>query len=120
MEAFLLGLKKYVVFAAVSVVLLRNLVFIPLPATLLIALGAALASYIVADVAILPTWGNAAATAADFFVIWIVIWGAQLVWPVLNIGVLDAIFTAAVIAAAEWFFHQYLGRERLAVRDDDD
>ncbi len=114
MDVFMVALKKYVVFAAVSIVVLRNLAYIPLGETLLIALVAALLSYLIADVGILPTWGNAVATAADFFLIWAVIWGSQLVWPVLNIGIWDAIFTAGAISGAEWFFHEYLGRQRLA------
>ncbi len=117
MDVFMVGVKKYVVFAAVSLVVLRNLAFIPLGETLLIALVATLLSYLIADVGILPTWGNAAATSADFFVVFIVIWGSQLVWPVLHIGIWDAILTAGVIAGAEWFFHEYLGRQRVEAEE---
>ncbi len=113
MDVFMVGIRKYVVFVAVFLVVLRNLAFIPLGETLLVALVATLLSYLVADVGILPTWGNAAATSADFFVVFIVIWGSQLVWPVLHIGIWDAILVAGVVAGAEWFFHEYLGRRRV-------
>ena len=115
MDVLMFLIRKYVLFAAASWIVLRNLTFITITETLVVALAATLVSYLVSDIGVLPTWGNAAATSADFFVVWLTIWGSQLLHGVLNIAVTDAALTAALIAAGEWFLHQHLMEERAGV-----
>ncbi len=98
-------LIKYIIFLVVIWIVLDQLTFIMPAEALLIATAAAIASYLLSDLAVLPTWGNAAASAADFFTVWAVVWGSQLLWRILNIGLPDAIVCAALITAAEWFLH---------------
>ncbi len=113
-------LIKYVIFVVVIWGVLNQLTFITTAESLVIATVAALASYLMSDLAVLPTWGNAAASVVDFFTVWVVVWGSQLIWQVLNISVWEAILCAGVITAAEWFLHPSLlltGARRLRVSE---
>lgn len=64
----------------------------------------------VGDLIIYPKTSNKVATGGDFVLVFLIVWLGGL-WLIANPDfslVLPALYTAAVIAAAEWFFHIYL------------
>lgn len=67
-------------------------------------------SYMLGDRIVLPHWGNAAATAVDFFLVYVSVWifGNVLLHSYLQIA-WGSILSAIIIGAVEVFVHAYLG-----------
>jgi len=80
----------------------------------IVAIGVILTivAYLLGDLFILPTFGNIAATIADFVLAFIVIWllGAALIDVPIPL-VTASFISALVIAAGEWFFHRYMDNQ---------
>lgn len=67
------------------------------------------ASYMLGDRIVLPNWGNAAATAVDFFLVYLSVWifGSVLLDNYVQIG-WGSILSALIIGAVEVFVHARL------------
>lgn len=75
----------------------------------IIAAGLWLISYAMGDLMVLPKMGNMAATAGDIVLGFLIIWGGlQLLGYDDIMG--EALLTAAIITAGEYFYHSWLLR----------
>lgn len=112
-------LMKFVMIAAVLLIILTLLFEVPFTDTLWISLALTLVAYALGDLMIFRNTGdrsdqtkrNAIATVSDIVVAFLVIWliGEALVGNDVNI-VTPAIISALVVGGGEWFFHKYLDR----------
>jgi len=110
---------KFVMIAAVLLVILTLFFDVPFVDTLWISLVLTLVAYVMGDLMIFRKAGdrsdqdkrNAIATVSDIVVAFLVIWlmGEALVSNDVNI-ITPAIISAIVIGGGEWFFHKYLDR----------
>lgn len=110
---------KFVMIAAVLLVILTLFFDVPFVNTLWISLVLTLVAYVMGDLMIFRKAGdrsdqnkrNAIATVSDIVVAFLVIWlmGEALVSNDVNI-ITPAIISAIVIGGGEWFFHKYLDR----------
>lgn len=83
---------------------------VSLTGAILTALAATLASYLTADLVILPRYGNVAALAADAVITVAVAWEFALFLYNGSLHPLGMLLLAAVVVAGEWYFHGYLLR----------
>ncbi|EMR06181.1 hypothetical protein C772_01826 [Bhargavaea cecembensis DSE10] len=75
----------------------------------IIAAGLWLISYAMGDLMVLPKMGNMAATAGDFVLSFLIVWGGlNLLGYDEALG--EALLTAAIITAGEYFYHSWLLR----------
>lgn len=110
-------IMKFVMIAAVLLIVLTLLFDVPFMDTIWISLALTVVAYIMGDLMIFRKAGdrsdqnkrNAIATVSDIVVAFLVIWlmGEALVGNDVNI-VTPAIISAIVIGGGEWFFHKYL------------
>lgn len=110
---------KFVMIAAVLLIILTLFFDVPFVDTLWISLVLTLVAYVMGDLMIFRKAGdrsdqnkrNAIATVSDIVVAFLVIWlmGEALVSNDVNI-ITPAIISAIVIGGGEWFFHKYLDR----------
>lgn len=118
---------KFVMIAAVLLIILTLMFDVPFADTLWISLALTIVAYAMGDLMIFRKAGNrseqnkrnAIATVADIVVAFLLIWlmGEALVGDDINI-VTPAIVSALIIGGGEWFFHKYL--DRSVFREDDD
>ena len=112
-------IMKFVMIAAVLLIVLTLLFDVPVGDTLWISLVLTLVAYAMGDLMIFRKAGDARdqnkrnmiATISDIVVAFLVIWlmGDALVGENMDI-VTPAIISAIVIGGGEWFFHKYLDR----------
>lgn len=110
-------IMKFVMIAAVLLIVLTLLFDVPFMDTIWISLALTVVAYVMGDLMIFRKAGdrsdqnkrNAIATVSDIVVAFLVIWlmGEALVGNDVNI-VTPAIISAIVIGGGEWFFHKYL------------
>ncbi|MCJ1909301.1 YndM family protein [Planococcus ruber] len=110
---------KFVMIAAVLLIILTLFFDVPFGDTLWISLVLTLVAYVMGDLMIFRKAGdrsdqnkrNAIATVSDIVVAFLVIWlmGEALVSNDVNI-ITPALISAIVIGGGEWFFHKYLDR----------
>lgn len=110
-------LMKFVMIAAVLLVVLTLLFDVPFMDTIWISLALTVVAYVMGDLMIFRKAGdrsdqnkrNAIATVSDIVVAFLVIWlmGEALVGNNVDI-VMPAIISAIVVGGGEWFFHKYL------------
>lgn len=110
---------KFLMIAAVLLIILTLFFDVPFVDTLWISLALTLVAYVMGDLMIFRKAGdrsdqnkrNAIATVSDIVVAFLVIWlmGEALVSNDVNI-ITPAIISAIVIGGGEWFFHKYLDR----------
>lgn len=120
-------LMKFVMIAAVLLIILTLLFEVPFTDTLWISLALTLVAYALGDLMIFRNTGdrsdqtkrNAIATVSDIMVAFLVIWliGEALVGNDVNI-VTPAIISALVVGGGEWFFHKYLDRSVFPEKHD--
>lgn len=73
--------------------------------------------YIVGDMLVLPTMGNWMATVLDAGTATIIAWLIPFITALPDIAILGALMIGIAIGIAEYFFHQYLLREKFAERN---
>lgn len=110
---------KFLMIAAVLLIILTLFFDVPFVDTLWISLVLTLVAYVMGDLMIFRKAGdrsdqnkrNAIATVSDIVVAFLLIWlmGEALVSNDVNI-ITPAIISAIVIGGGEWFFHKYLDR----------
>lgn len=110
---------KFLMIAAVLLIILTLFFDVPFVNTLWISLVLTLVAYVMGDLMIFRKAGdrsdqnkrNAIATVSDIVVAFLLIWlmGEALVSNDVNI-ITPAIISAIVIGGGEWFFHKYLDR----------
>ena len=118
---------KFVMIAAVLLIILTLFYDVPFMDTIWISLVLTLVAYIMGDLMIFRKAGgrsdqtkrNAIATVSDIVVAFLVIWlmGDALVGDNTNI-ITPAIISAIVIGGGEWFFHKYLDRSVFPEKHD--
>ncbi|MCU5319792.1 YndM family protein [Bacillus cereus] len=113
-------LIKYTAITAVLLIMLSIFQSISIPRVLLISLFLTGAAYLIGDLFILPKYGNAIATMADFGLGFFGTWLLTSLFTNLdatrNIG-LSSFIAALIIGGTEVFFHIYM--KRLVLRNDD-
>lgn len=118
---------KFVMIAAVLLIILTLMFDVPFADTLWISLALTIIAYAMGDLMVFRKAGNrseqnkrnAIATVSDIVVAFLVIWlmGEALVGNEVNI-ITPAIISALVIGGGEWFFHKYLDRNVFPEKDD--
>ncbi|MFY9113949.1 MAG: DUF2512 family protein [Dethiobacteria bacterium] len=113
-------LIKYVYTAVITSVLLTYLLVpsISLGASLIVAVFVTLALYYLGDLYVLPRIGSLGAVFVEFIVA-AVIFGLSNLFMTEIVTFSMAVVTAAIIAAAEWFFHRYLSMNIDAAVEDE-
>lgn len=106
---------KYVMIGAITAILLPLMAPVTVGQALLMALLITIVAYLLGDLMVLVNMGNPSATVSDGVIAALLIWLSSAVFLVA-IPWWAIIVTAAVIAAGEWFFHQYLSRTVLEVK----
>ena len=113
-------LIKYTAITAVLLIILSIFQGISIPRVLLISLFLTGTAYLIGDLFILPKYGNAIATMADFGLSFFGIWLLTSLFTNLdathNIG-FSSFIAALIIGGTEVFFHIYM--KRLVLRNDD-
>ncbi|CGG64649.1 Protein of uncharacterised function (DUF2512) [Streptococcus pneumoniae] len=121
MKHFVALLIKYTAVTAVLLVILGIFQGISIPRVLLISLFLTGTAYLIGDLFILPKYGNAIATMADFGLGFFGTWLLTSLFTNLdatrNIG-LSSFIAALIIGGTEVFFHIYM--KRLVLRNDDE
>ena len=74
------------------------------------AIAATFVSYLIADLLILPRYGNRAAVAADVVLTLILAWEAARVLADAGIPLAAMALVALCIGLGEWYYHKYLAR----------
>ncbi|PSL30604.1 uncharacterized protein DUF2512 [Planomicrobium soli] len=120
-------IMKFVMIAAVLLIILTLMFDVPFADTLWISLVLTLVAYVMGDLMIFRKAGDARnqnkrnmiATFSDIIVAFLVIWlmGDALVGGNVDI-VTPAIISSIVIGAGEWFFHKYLDRNVFPEKHD--
>ncbi|AAU17426.1 YndM family protein [Bacillus cereus] len=114
-------LIKYTAVTAVLLVILSIFQGISIPRVLLISLFLTGAAYLIGDLFILPKYGNAIATMADFGLSFFGIWLLTSLFTNLdstrNIG-FSSFLAALIIGGIEVFFHIYM--QKLVLRNDNE
>lgn len=118
---------KFVMIAAVLLIILTLMFDEPFADTLWISLALTIIAYAMGDLMVFRKAGNrseqnkrnAIATVSDIVVAFLVIWlmGEALVGNDVNI-ITPAIISALVIGGGEWFLHKYLDRNVFSEKDD--
>lgn len=106
---------KFIIITAVLFIVLGMFYRVSFANIIWTSLILTLVSYLIGDLFVLPLGENLAATVADFGLAFLTIWmiGAFIFEP--NVPVVGAAFVSSlVIAAGEWFFHQYMNKQVLA------
>lgn len=83
---------------------------VKLSGAVMIAIVAALAAYLTADLVVLPRYGSWPAIGADAVIAVLITWELT---PILGNGPLSPvglIFVAVAVALGEWYYHSYLIR----------
>lgn len=73
----------------------------------LVALATTLLLYAAGDLMVLPALGNMSAVVGDFGLALLTVWGAPF-YAGVAVGFGSALAAAAIIAAIEYLFHQYV------------
>jgi hypothetical protein len=103
-------LTKFLFFAPAMGVVLPFVSPANLSEAILIAVVATLATYLTADLVILPRYGNVAAIAADAVIAVAVALEFTLILYNVPLKPLGMLLIAVVTAAGEWYYHGYLLR----------
>lgn len=74
------------------------------------AVAATFIAYVIADMMVLPQYGNRAAVAADFIITIAVAWEIAWVMEKIQPPILGLILIALFIGLGEWYYHRYLAR----------
>lgn len=104
---------KFFMLAIVLAILLPSFTNVDFNQAMVVAILLTIAAYIIGDMIILPTFGNAVATVADAGLAAIVIWGAQYLLVGYVMDWTSALITGAVVGVGEYFFHRYLNKTKL-------
>lgn len=99
---------KFAMIAIVLEVVLGYLTNLSVINILYIALAVTVIAYLVGDLFILDKTNNTIASLADTGLALLVIWGFNYMFPDAAITFTDALISAAVLAAGEWFYHKYV------------
>lgn len=100
---------KFVMIAAVLLVVLWLLAGQRLIPVLVLSLVVTILAYVIGDLLILPTFGNVVATVADIVISSLTIWAARVIGiSGLRPALWAITLSALIIGVGEWFFHQYL------------
>lgn len=67
-------------------------------------------AYIIADLLVLPQYGNRAAVAADGLITMAVTWEMAWVLENVQVPIFGLILLALFIGLGEWYYHRYLAR----------
>ena len=114
-------LIKYTAITAVLLIMLSIFQGISIPRVLLISLFLTGTAYLIGDLFILPKYGNAIATMADFGLSFFGIWLLTSLFTNLdatrNIG-FSSFLAALIIGGIEVFFHIYM--QKLVLRNDNE
>ncbi len=120
-------IMKFVMIAAVLLIILTLFFDVPVMDTIWISLALTLVAYVMGDLMIFRKAGdrsdqtkrNAIATISDIVVAFLVIWlmGDALVGGNIDF-VVPALISAVVIGGGEWFFHKYLDRSVFPEKHD--
>lgn len=103
-------LTKFLFIGPVMGILLPFFSSVKISGAIIIALAATLATYLTADLVVLPRYGNLPALAVDAAIAVLVAWEFALVLYNASISVPGMLFTAVAVIAGEWYYHGYLFR----------
>jgi|AGTN01.2.fsa_nt_gi Protein of unknown function (DUF2512). len=103
-------LTKFLFFGPAIGILLPFFSSVKLSGAIIIALAATLATYLTADLVVLPRYGNLPALVLDAAIAVLVAWEFALVIYNTPISVPGMLFMAVVIMAGEWYYHGYVFR----------
>ena len=107
---------KYLIVAALSVLILPAVARVLWPAALWIALVVTGVTYVLGDRIVLAAAGNAAAVVADFAAAVALYWASPLFAPGVAVPFGGALTVGGAVAVAEILFHQFLLEKRTGVR----
>lgn len=74
------------------------------------AIAATLAAYVIADMLVLPQYGNRAAVVADGLIAMAVAWEIGWVLEEVQIPILGLLLVSLIVGLGEWYYHRYLAR----------
>lgn len=76
----------------------------------IVAVVVTITAYVIADLLILPQFGNRVAVAADGLITMAVTW--EMAWVIENVRVpvLGLLLLALLVGLGEWYYHRYLAR----------
>lgn len=69
-----------------------------------------LVAYIIADLLVLPQYGNRAAVVADALLTMMVTWEMALLLEDVQVPILVLLLLALFVGLGEWYYHRYLAR----------
>jgi len=70
-----------------------------------------LTAYFIADLIVLPLWGNRAAVIADSVITVVVTWETARVMESVSVPVLGLVLITILVGLGEWYYHnRYLAR----------
>ena len=100
---------KFIMVTVVLELVLSMLTELTLTDILYISMVVTALAYIIGDLLILPVSNNTIATVADIGLALVTIYMFNYLWNINEISFYDALISAVVVGAGEWFFHMYLG-----------
>lgn len=103
-------LTKFLFFGPAMGIILPFISPVTLTEAILIAIVATLASYLTADLVILPRYGNIAALVADAVITVVVALEFAIVLYNGTLNPLGMLLLAGAVVAGEWYYHGYLLR----------
>ncbi|WLD94648.1 YndM family protein [Alkalihalobacillus sp. AL-G] len=113
-------LIKFIMVTAVLYIVLGLVYGVTFGDILGISLFVTVAAYLIGDLFILPRYGNAVATLADFGLAYLGIWlvGGAFIEVDFPLG-LASFYATIGIVVGEWFFHKYMLSQILPDEDPD-
>ena len=67
-------------------------------------------AYLIADLLVLPKYGNRVAVAMDGLITMAVTWETAWVLENVQVPILGLILVALIVGLGEWYYHRYLAR----------
>lgn len=74
------------------------------------AIVVTITAYLIADLLVLPQYGNRAAVAVDGLITMGVTWEIAWVLENVQVPILGLILLALLVGLGEWYYHRYLAR----------
>lgn len=67
-------------------------------------------AYLIADLLVLPKYGNRAAVAMDGLITMAITWEAAWVLENVQVPILGLLLVALIVGLGEWYYHRYLAK----------
>jgi len=103
-------ITKFLLIVAVLGMLLPPVAKVSTATAVVAAVVATITAYFIADLLVLPQYGNRAAVAADCLLTMAVTW--EMAWVLENalIPLPGLALLALIVGLGEWYYHRYLAR----------